>query len=40
VSLGQGIDYWFSIRRAMEGENVFDDSLDDFKLVSEGGHIL
>ncbi|MES4614165.1 hypothetical protein V2154_16485 [Ewingella sp. CoE-038-23] len=34
VSLGQGIEYWFSIRRAMEGGDVFDDSLDDFKLVS------
>lgn len=34
VSLRQGIEYWFSIRRAMEGGDVFYDSLDDFKLVS------
>lgn len=34
VSLRQGIEYWFSIRRAMDGGDVFDDSLDDFKLVS------
>lgn len=32
VSLSQGIQYWLSIQSAAEGGDVFDDSLDDFKL--------
>ena len=32
VSIGQGIDYLFSIKIAALGGDVFDDSLDDFKL--------
>ena len=35
VSLRQGIEYLFAIRLAERGGDVFDDSLDDFKLVSD-----